>query len=280
MRGQAGVALVAVVTFLAAMAIIAAGVVGAARTAATSASRATLRAQAQAAVESGVDHAIAALVNAQGFAPAIVSKPETVTAGGFRVVVSARPERAKVDLNHADGNLLAILFRAGGADADRASQLADAVEDWRDGDDLVRPKGAERRAYEDAGRAYGPANRFFTNPDELRLVLGMTARLYDCVRPQVTVVSQRGGIDLDNAVPAIRVASGADPELPKAALAITSGDVYEITARLDDDARGIKRGERVVVRLTGIAADPYWVLSAERARPLDEAAARACPKAG
>lgn len=261
------------------MSVIVAGVVGASRSAAVGASREVVRAQAQAAVESGIDYAIAELVNAQGFAPALVGKPETREFAGFRVVVSARPERAKVDLNLADGNLLAILFRAGGADADLAARLADSVEDWRDGDDLVRPNGAERRAYEDAGRGYGPANRFFTSADELRLVLGMTGSLYDCVRPQVTVLSQRGGIELDQADPAVRRAAGADPEVPKAALTIGPGEAYEITARLDDAQRGIKRGERVVVRLTGNPADPYWVLSAERARPVDEAAARACPGA-
>jgi general secretion pathway protein K len=280
MRGQRGVALIAVLAFLAAMSLLAAGVVGAARSVATGASREVVRAQAQAAVESGIDHGIAALVNAQGFAPALVSEPETIEVGGFRVVVSARPERAKVDLNYADGNLLAILFRAGGADAQVAARLADAVEDWRDGDALVRLNGAERRQYEEAGRSYGPANRFFTNADELRLVLGVTGPLYDCVRPQVTVLAQRGGIDLDSASPALRRASGADPMLPKAELTLGVGEAYEITARLDDDARDLKRGERVVVRLTGNPLDPYWVLSAERVRPMDDAAARACPKAG
>jgi general secretion pathway protein K len=276
--GERGVALIAVLAFLAAMALIAAGVVGAARSAATSASRALLRAQAQAAVESGIDYAIAELVNARGFAPALVEKPETVELGGYRVTVSVRPEHAKVDLNHADAHLLAILFRAGGAAPDRAARLADAVEDWRDGDSLVRVNGAELPQYAEAGLSYGPANRPFSSADELKLVLGVAGAIYDCVRPQVTVLAQRGGIDLDNAAASIREASGADAGAPRAQTTINGGDAFEITAELDDRARGIKRAERAVVRITGNPDDPYWALAVEPARPIDEAAARSCPK--
>lgn len=274
---ERGVALIAVLAFLAVMSLVVAGVVGAARTVANGASRELLRAQAQAAVESGIDYGIAELVNAKGFVPALVTKPATVAIGGFQVTVSARSEHTKVDLNYADNNLLTILFRAGGADAAKAAALADAVEDWRDGDDLVHLNGAEQRQYEEAGYKYGPANKFFGNPDELRLVFGMSRALYDCVRPQVTVLSQRPGIDIDRAIPAIRVAAGADAVPLAAAQTISPGEPFEITARLEDSKRGVSRAERAVVRLTGNPSDPYWVLGFEPAHPLDAAATRACP---
>lgn len=275
---ERGVALIVVLGFLAVMSLITIGIVGAARTAATSASRDLVRAQAQAAVESGVDYAINALLQARGFAPELVTTAETVTVGGFRVVVSVRPERAKVDLNHADANLLAILFVSGGADQARADGLAAAVEDWRDGDHLVRVNGAERRQYEEAGLNYGPANQFFRSADELRLVLGVDRRLYDCVRNEVTILSQRPGVEIAYASAALRRAAGVDGAVVTGALELKPGDVFEITARLDDVARGVRRAERVVVRLTGNPSDPYAVLSFEPARPLEEAAARACPR--
>ena len=275
---ERGVALIVVLGFLAVMSLITIGIVGAARTAATSASRDLVRAQAQAAVESGVDYAITALLQARGFAPELVTTAETVTVGGFRVVVSVRPERAKVDLNHADANLLAILFVSGGADQARADGLAAAVEDWRDGDHLVRVNGAERRQYEEAGLNYGPANQFFRSADELRLVLGVDRRLYDCVRNEVTILSQRPGVEIAYASSALRRAAGVDGAVVTGALELKPGDVFEITARLDDVARGVRRAERVVVRLTGNPSDPYAVLSFEPARPLEEAAARACPR--
>jgi general secretion pathway protein K len=275
---ERGVALVVVLGFLAVMSMITIGIVGAARTAATSASRALVRAQAQAAVESGIDYGINVLLAARGFAPELLAKPEVVTVGGFRVVVSARPEHAKVDLNHASADLLALLFVAGGAGRARADALASAVEDWRDGDQLVRVNGAELRQYEEAGLGYGPANQFFRSADELRLVLGLDRRLYDCVRTEVTILSQRPGLDIAYADPAIRRAAGIDGAAVRGALEIRPGDVFEITARLDDSSRGVRRAERATVRLTGNPSDPYSVLSFEPARPLEEAAQRACPK--
>lgn len=277
-RDERGVALVVVLGFLAVMALITIGIVGAARMTANSASRELARAQAQAAVESGIDHAIAALLKAQGFAPPLLSKSEIVEVGGFRVQVSARPEFAKVDLNYADGNLLAMLFEAGGANQKRAQALAAAVEDWRDGDDLVHVNGAERREYEEAGAGRVPANRFFTSPDELRFVLGMNRTLYDCVRPEVTILAQRQGIDIDFASDAIRRVAGLDQPPLGAPVPMKPGDVYEITARLNDAKRGVRRAERAVVRITGNPSDPYAVLSIEPAYPLDEAAERSCPK--
>ena len=276
---ERGIALIVVLGFLAVMSLIAIGVVGAARNAASGASRELLRAQAQAAVESGIDHAIAEILNARGFAPPLFAKPDVIDIGGFRVIVSARPEHAKVDLNYADANLLALLFQSAGADASRAQALAARVEDWRDSDEFVRVNGAERREYEEAGLSYGPANRFFTSPDELRLVLGVSAPLYDCVRPEVTILAQRQGVDLDAASPRLRRAAGIDEQAvaPKEQT-IAAGDVYEITARLNDTARGIRRAERASVRITGNPADPYWILAVEPAKPLEDASARNCPK--
>lgn len=277
-RREDGIALIVVLGFLAVMSLIAIGVVGAARNTAASASRELVRAQAQAAVESAIDYAIGELVNAKGYVPPVVVAPQTIEVGGFRVTVSARSENTKVDLNYADANLLAILFRAGGADQERAAAIAAAVEDWRDGDDLVHVNGAERRQYEEAGLAYGPANRFFTSSDELRRVLGVGEKLYNCVRPQVTVLSQRPGINIDFAAPAIRAAAEAGAAKNAAEQTVTAGEAFEITGRLDDAKKGVRRAERAVVRLTGNPADPYWILSVEPAHPLDEAAARSCPK--
>lgn len=276
---ERGVALIVVLGFLAVMSLIVIGVVGAARNAVNSASRELVRAQAQAAVESGIDHAIGEILNARGFAPSLFTKPQVIEIGGFLVTVSARAEHAKIDINYADANLLALLFQAGGADAGRAQALASAVEDWRDGDDLVRVNGAERREYEEAGRSYGPANRFFASPDELRLVLGVSASLYDCVRPEVTILAQRQGVDIDAASPAIRRVAGVDiSAVVPAEKTIVVGDVYEVTARLNDASRGVRRAERASVRITGNPADPYWILSIEPAQPLEDAALRSCPK--
>ena len=287
-RNERGVALIAVLAFLAVMSLITIGIVGAARTTANNAARHLVRAQAQAAIESGIDYAANELLSARGFAPSIMSTPQTIEIGGFRVEVSARAEHTKVDLNFADSNLLTILFRAGGADADRAQALASAVEDWRDADDLLHVNGAEKRQYEEAGLTYGPANKLFESIDELRLVLGVGDTIFNCIRPEVTVFAQRPGVDIDFASPAIRRAAGIDtpPGTTAAGVpsviseqAITPGEVFEVTARLADATRKVERAERAVIRITGNPADPYWVLAVEPAKPLADAAKRSCPAA-
>ena len=280
---ERGIALVAVLGFLAVMSLIAIGIVGASRTSVVSSARGLLRLQAQAAVESAVNEAIAELVAANNVKPDIVLAPRRVREGGFTVTVGVRGEHAKVDLNYADANLLGILFRAGGADADKAEALAAAVQDWRDADDLLRLKGAEKTQYEEAGLNYGPANGAFRSIDELRLVLGMTEPLFGCLKPEVTIFAQRQGIDIDHAAPMIRGAAGIEADAsassPMAEQTIAAGDVFEITAWLEDRARGVRRAERSIVRLTGNPSDPYWVLAVEPAYPVTEAAKRSCPKA-
>jgi type II secretory pathway component PulK len=285
--GERGVALVAVLSFLAVMSLIAIGIVGAARTTVDNAGRRLLRAQAQAAIESGIDFAANELANARNLAPALLTAPQMVEVGGFRVQVSARTEHAKVDLNHADENVLTILFRSGGVGLERAQALAAAVEDWRDGDDLLHLNGAERRQYEEAGLSYGPANKFFASTDELRLVLGVGEALFNCLRPDITVVSQRPGVNFDFASQALRRAAGIDTPAGTTAAGtpsviseqvIAPGEVYEITARLDDRKRQVRRSERAIVRITGNNADPFWILAIEPAQPIIEAAERNCPK--
>ena len=287
LKGERGIALVAVLGFLAVMSLIAIGIVGASRTTVINASRGLVRVQAQAAVESAVAQAIAELVAANNLVPDILAAPRQVEIGGFTVLVGARPEHTKIDLNYADANLLAITFRAAGVDPDTAESLAAAVEDWRDGDDLLHLKGAERRQYEEAGLKYGPANAFFADVAELRLVRGVTQRLFDCLRPELTIYSQRQGVDIENAAPMIRAAAGLDDAANEGKSrrsiisdqAVAAGDVFEIVARLDDTKRNVRRAERVIVRITGNPRDPYWIMNVEAAYPIEEAAKRSCPQA-
>ena len=43
-------------------------------------------------------------------------------------------------------------------------------------------------------------------------------------------------------------------------------DALDIAARIDDRRRGIRRSERVAVRVTGNRQDPFWTLAAGPAR--------------
>jgi general secretion pathway protein K len=117
--------------------------------------------------------------------PAVL--PETLTIGGTRVHVALTDANASLNLNRAGEGELRRLFVAIRVDAGDADRIAQAVADWRDADDLVRPRGAERAQYRHDGLDTEPANAPFWTVDELRLVRGVTEEVYAKVRPYLTV---------------------------------------------------------------------------------------------
>lgn len=97
-------------------------------------------------------------------------------------------ETAKVDLNLAERPLLEGLLRALAVEPARATQLAGAMVDWRDRDELLQPAGgAESADYAAAGLPYGAKNAPFESTGELQRLLGMDAVLYAQLTPLVTV---------------------------------------------------------------------------------------------
>src|SRR5205085_1783270 len=102
-----------------------------------------------------------------------------------KIELAITDESGKIDLNMADEVMLLALFRQAGADDDRAAHLVDAVMDWRDPDDLVRPYGAEDKDYEAAGLPYGAADHGFALPGDIQQVLGMDYELYRAIAPLV-----------------------------------------------------------------------------------------------
>lgn len=284
---ERGIALVAVLGALAALSLLAISVTGAARTSIDGAARQLARLQADNAVDSATNLAIVQLMAAQAAPPPVLATPQTFKIGGYDVVVNARSESGKVDLNYADVALLMGMFREAGAEPDQASALASAVLDWRDVDDLLHVNGAEQKEYEQAGLAHGPANRPFESVDELRFVLGVSPAIFACLRPDLTVFAQRAEVDLTTASPLVAKAMGVgdDEGTPARAAAqsvvsgqaVSAGEVFELVAEID--GKGIRRAQRLVVRMTGNRREPYWVLSSEPRKPMIDAAKRHCPTA-
>ena len=110
--------------------------------------------------------------------------------GDQRVQVRVVDESAKIDLNVAPPELLVGLMQALGVDFERARRLSGAIQDWRDGDDLLNAEGgAEDPQYAAAKLPYGAKDRPFETLSELRLVLGMDPSLFEKMRPHLTVWS-------------------------------------------------------------------------------------------
>jgi general secretion pathway protein K len=106
-----------------------------------------------------------------------------------------RDETARIDLNTASDDLLKGLLLSNGLDEEQANQVLDAILDWRDADELVRPQGAERDQYEAMGKPYIPANMEFRTVAELQSVIGVTPDLYRKLAGALTVYSRQAGIN-------------------------------------------------------------------------------------
>lgn len=99
-------------------------------------------------------------------------------------------EANKINLNTASVDLLRALLLNLGVTKDAASELAQAIADWREaGND---PPGVQAARYRAAGLDYAPPEKPFRSVDELRWVVGMTPRLLALIRPHVTIYSAYG----------------------------------------------------------------------------------------
>jgi general secretion pathway protein K len=131
---------------------------------------------------------------------------------GMEVQVRLVDEAAKVDLNNADLNLLASLFRVVGAAPDAATAVAAAIVDWRDSDSLSQPSGgAEDPQYAAAELPYGAKDAPFDTVGEVEQVLGMTPALYEAVAEHLTVFSGQATPDQRFASGEVLQALGVDP---------------------------------------------------------------------
>jgi general secretion pathway protein K len=116
--------------------------------------------------------------------------------GDAQVEVKLVDENGKIDINQADMLLLGQFLKGFRLDESKASQLAAAIMDWRDPDDLTQPAGgAEDDDYASAGLPYGAKDAEFESVAELEQVLGFTPELYAQVAPYLTVFSGRARPD-------------------------------------------------------------------------------------
>jgi general secretion pathway protein K len=197
--GRRGIALALVLWLLVVLATVSAAVVASTRTASNVMLNARTRTVARYAAESGVVAAVALAEHrlATVYTPAqqvlafsgmdrAFAGIREVSLGNARFGVAVANLNARLDLNHADPGTLRNLFSEF-INPSAASAVVDALEDWRDEDDLVRPQGAENDAYVRAGSPYVPANTALKRLDELRRVRGVTESLALAVAPYVTV---------------------------------------------------------------------------------------------
>lgn len=119
-------------------------------------------------------------------------RPNEFEYEGFKITVAVTDDSGKIDLNTADVNILTAMFVGNGIDPTKAEQLAAAIIDWRDPDDIITPNGAESNEYKAAGYAYVAANKPFTTVSEVQQVIGMNYEIYRRIEPALTLYTGRG----------------------------------------------------------------------------------------
>lgn len=86
--------------------------------------------------------------------------------------------------------------------------LADAVVDWLDADQLPRGAlGAEDSFYMGRDPAYAAANRPLHTAEELRLVRGIGGEVWRQLEPHVTALPEATGININTATPEVLAAA-------------------------------------------------------------------------
>lgn len=114
---------------------------------------------------------------------------------GAKIRIQIADESGKIAINHAKKEQLVELLSSISVDETEADNLSDAILDWRDKNDLHRINGAEKQQYDEAGLKYGPRNAPFSNIEEVQMVLGMTADIYQQLEGMVSTYTDKPGIN-------------------------------------------------------------------------------------
>ncbi|MFT3966353.1 MAG: type II secretion system minor pseudopilin GspK [Sphingobium sp.] len=97
----------------------------------------------------------------------------------------------------------AALLRLLGTDPGVAEQIAAASADWIDSDAVPGPGGAEDSFYQQRPVPYRTAGGLLADPSEIRVVSGMTAPIYDRLRPWLCAlpVAELSPININTLLP-------------------------------------------------------------------------------
>ena len=183
-----GIAFIVVVWVLALLAVLLVGFSVIARTEALQARHLAESTRARYMAEVGISRAIWELRNPDPMTRwASDGRAYDFEFEGAKINVGVQDESGKIDINAVDGPVFQRFLVAQGVDEQFAQQIADAMLDWRDADDLTQPMGAEDVDYEREGYPYGAADNGFQTVGELQQVMGMDYELFRRLEPDLTI---------------------------------------------------------------------------------------------
>jgi general secretion pathway protein K len=171
-------------------------------------------AEAEAAADGAVYHAIFRLSDGSDQGWQADGTTRQVAIGPFQVEVQIEDEAGKVNPNGSSPELLRALLVAVGATGEQAQALTQAIVDWRGGGGIsLEQQAAVIQQYQAAGLKYQPSFAPFETVDDMRLVLGMPPDLAARLRPHLSV-TQIGAIDPTHADPVVAQALRQLPSGP------------------------------------------------------------------
>lgn len=196
---EQGVALALVLWLLVILGTVAAVVAGSTRRESQVLINARARLQARCAAESGIIAAVTRVQRRIGVASGPAQQAAAwaevdhdianlvkVRLGDVRFSVALENLSGRLDLNQAQPEALVGLFSQFTSGLN-ARAVLDALLDWRDADDLVRPQGAERDAYLRSGSPYVPRNALLSLIDEFHRLPGVSESLARALDPYITI---------------------------------------------------------------------------------------------
>lgn len=167
----------------------------------------------------------------------------------------------RLDLSSASDEMLMRLFQSIGS-GDAAPAMLDALNDWRDSDDVARPLGAERDWYAARGRDV-PRNGPIADLRELARVRGFE----DLARFEPVLTVEPGRVSLATAPPAVLLAvPGITQETAERIVALREAnmpvtDLLSIVGQLShDSADSLMARYQDIARLTTANPDA-WIMS-------------------
>lgn len=191
-RHQRGVAFILVLWVIALMSILLGSFAVIARTENLQARHLFDTTTARYAAEAGLHRAVYELRNPDPLTRWVADgRPYEFEFDGAAIELRMTDDSGKVDLNVVDVIMLKTLLNGAGIETQRAEELAEAIVDWRDPDDLASPHGAEEAEYKSAGLKYAPRNAPFETVSEVQQVLGMDYDTYHLIEKGLTLYSGR-----------------------------------------------------------------------------------------
>jgi general secretion pathway protein K len=183
MKGNRGIALLLVLWALVLLGTLALGFSWSMRTEAMAARNGIDEARAYFQARTGVNRAVVLLASLP--ADNVLATSIAGEDGDASYEVRVESESGKVNVNLVGEEVLLELLKKGGLPEEEAEGVRDAILDWRDEDDIARPRGAERAEYARMTEPIAPRNGKIRGIEELSFVKGVTKEFYEAFLSRV-----------------------------------------------------------------------------------------------